>query len=131
MNTGEKIRLDKWLWAARFFKTRSLAKHAVENGKVRYNQQRCKVSKDVELGAILNIPQGTESIEITVTGLSDQRRGAPEAQLLYTETAASIKKRADALTRRKLFKDTLPISLERPTKKQRRDQARFKLEHDV
>jgi ribosome-associated heat shock protein Hsp15 len=130
MNAGEKHRLDKWLWAARFFKTRSLAKHAVENGKVRYNQQRCKVSKDVELGAILTIPQGTESIEITVTGLSDQRRGAPEAQLLYTETAASIKKRAEAMTRRKLFKDTLPISLERPTKKQRRDQARFKQEND-
>jgi ribosome-associated heat shock protein Hsp15 len=130
MSEGEKIRLDKWLWAARFFKTRSLAKHAVESGKVRYNRQRCKVSKDVEIGAVLEIPLGYDEIEITVMALSDQRRGAPEARLLYAETEASSKRREVAAARRILLKDTLPISSERPTKKQRRDQARFRLEHD-
>jgi len=130
MSDAEKCRLDKWLWAARFFKTRSLAKQAVESGKVRYNQQRCKVSKDVEIGAVLEIPLGYEDIEITVIALSDQRRGAPEARLLYAETEASCKRREMAAARRILLKDSLPISTERPTKKQRRDQARFRLEHD-
>lgn len=131
MSESEKCRLDKWLWAARFFKTRSLAKQAVDSGKVRYNQQRCKVSKEVEIGAVLEIPLGYDEIEITVIAFSNQRRGAPEARLLYVETEASIKRREVAAARRSLLKDTLPISAERPTKKQRRDQARFRLEHDI
>lgn len=127
----KKVRLDKWLWAARFFKTRNLAKEAVDSGKVRYNAQRCKVSKEVEIGAVLTLPQGYDEIEVTVLAISDQRRGAPEARLLYAETGASLKRREQAAARRLLLKDTLPISTERPSKKQRRDQLRFRLEHDL
>jgi ribosome-associated heat shock protein Hsp15 len=131
MSETEKIRLDKWLWAARFFKTRSLAKDAVESGKVRYNKQRCKVSKEVEIGAVLEIPQGYDEMEVTIIALSSQRRGAPEARLLYQETVDSLNRREAESVRRKMLKDVLPISTERPTKKQRRDQMRFKLENDL
>ena len=75
------VRLDKWLWAARFFKTRSLAKQAIENGHVRYGGERCKVSKEVALGARLLIRQGWDEIEVTVRGLSAVRGGAPQARL--------------------------------------------------
>src|SRR5690554_6872810 len=85
------IRLDKWLWAARFYKTRSLAKAAIEGGKVHYEGQRTKVSKLVEIGATLKVRQGFDEKVIIVKALSDQRRGAPEAQLLYEETPQSIK----------------------------------------
>ena len=71
------VRLDKWLWAARFFKTRSLAKHAIESGHVRYDGERCKVSKSVAVGARLSVRRGADEIELVVDGLSDQRRGAP------------------------------------------------------
>lgn len=130
MNKKLTVRLDKWLWAARFFKSRSLAKEAIEKGKVRYNNQRCKVSKDVEVGAILEIPQGYDEIEVCVQALSDQRRGAPEAALLYKETEKSRARRELESDRRKALKGILPISTERPTKKQRRDQLRFELEHE-
>src|SRR5690554_6954201 len=75
-----KVRLDKWLWAARFFKTRALAKEAIEGGKVRYNGARTKPGKVVEVGAELSIRQGWAERTVTVLGLSEQRRGAPEAR---------------------------------------------------
>jgi ribosome-associated heat shock protein Hsp15 len=78
---GDPVRLDKWLWAARFFKTRSLAKQAIESGHVRYDEDRSKVSKTVAIGARLRIRQGWDEIEVVVRGLSDERRGAPQAQL--------------------------------------------------
>lgn len=87
------VRLDKWLWAARFFRTRSLAKQAVEAGHVRYLGERAKVGRAVRIGATLNIKQGWDEREVTVLALSDQRRGAPEAQLLYEETAESLRLR--------------------------------------
>ena len=74
------VRLDKWLWAARFFKTRGLAKKAIEGGKVHYNGARAKTSKTVEVGALIRVPQGWELLEVEVVALSDQRRGAPEAR---------------------------------------------------
>lgn len=79
MSDAEKIRLDKWLWAARFFKTRSLASDAIDGGKVHYDGFRAKPSKEVRLGAILRITRGDEVWEVVVRALSMQRRGAPEA----------------------------------------------------
>src|SRR5690606_6472745 len=109
-----------------FFKTRSLAKHAIEGGKVHYEGQRCKVSKDVEVGATLTIRQGYDEYEVVVQALSDQRRGAPEAQQLYLETPASIVRREQATAERRNNKLAGIIPSDRPSKKQRRQINRFK-----
>jgi ribosome-associated heat shock protein Hsp15 len=119
----EPVRLDKWLWAARFFRTRSLAKQAVENGKVLYNGERPKVSRVVQIGASLRVAQGHDRVEIRVLGLSDRRGGAPEARLLYEETAQSLEQRAVAAAQRRA---NVPVSTERPSKKERRLISRFK-----
>jgi ribosome-associated heat shock protein Hsp15 len=118
-------RLDKWLWAARFFKTRSLAKQAVEGGKVRYNGERSKVSKIVEIGAKLALTQGWDKLEIEVIALSDQRGPAPQAQLLYRETESSRSAREKAAAERKAFAASEPQSPDRPNKKQRRQIHQF------
>ncbi len=123
--TQKKVRLDKWLWAARFYKTRALAKNAIEGGKVHYNEQRCKVSKLVEQGAMLKIRQGFDEKTVEVKTLSEQRRGAPEAALLYEETAASIKLRMDESERRRKFKHANPIFDHKPNKKERRQIHHF------
>jgi len=115
-----KVRLDKWLWAARFFKTRSLAKAAIESGKVHLDGQRVKVSKEITAGDILQIRQGWDEKVVLVKQLSDQRRGAPEAQLLYEETAASLAKREAQALARKAVGGMLDRPAHRPTKKQRR-----------
>ncbi|OOF36775.1 ribosome-associated heat shock protein Hsp15 [Rodentibacter heidelbergensis] len=120
------VRLDKWLWAARFYKTRSLAKAMIEGGKVHYNGQRAKVSKIVEVGAVLKLRQGNEEKEIEVLVLSDQRRGAPEAQLLYRETDQSVKKREEMAWARKNNALSMPHPERRPNKKERRDLLKFK-----
>lgn len=125
------IRLDKWLWAARFYKTRSLAKAAIEGGKVHYEGQRTKVSKLVEVGATLKVRQGYDDKLVVIKALSDQRRGAPEAQLLYEETAESIKNRMDKAEQRRLNKSVMPIPDHKPNKKERRDLARFKQQQDL
>jgi ribosome-associated heat shock protein Hsp15 len=122
----KKVRLDKWLWAARFFKTRSLAKQAIEGGKVQYNGAKSKVSKETELGAMLTVRQGYDEKEIEVIALSDQRRGAAEAQALYLETEASLNKRAEQSSQRKALNGLGVVSHERPNKKQRRQIHRFK-----
>ena len=85
-NTTVILRLDKWLWACRFYKTRSLAKDMIDGGKVQYNGQRCKASKTVEVGATIRLTQGTDEKTVIVRGLSEQRQAAPLAQLLYEET---------------------------------------------
>jgi len=115
-----KIRLDKWLWAARFFKTRSLAKAAIEGGKVHLDGQRVKVSKEITAGDILQIRHGWDEKVVLVKQLSDQRRGAPEAQLLYEETAASVAKREAQALARKAAGGMIDRPAHRPTKKQRR-----------
>jgi ribosome-associated heat shock protein Hsp15 len=120
------VRLDKWLWAARFFKTRGLAKAAIEGGKVRYRGERCKVSREVELGAVLQIRQGWDELEVTVLGLSDQRGPAPQARLLYEESAASRERREKASAERRAQAAGQPLSPERPNKKQRRLIHRFR-----
>lgn len=130
MSTGAhqatKLRLDKWLWAARFFKTRSLAKAAIEGGKVHLDGQRVKVSKEICVGALLQIRQGWDERVVVVKALSDQRRGAPEAQLLYQETAESIARREAEASARKAAGGMVDRPARRPTKKQRRQIHRFK-----
>jgi len=126
MNDSGKLRIDKWLWAARFFKTRSLAKAAIEGGKVQLDGQRIKVSKEIAVGDRLQIRQGFDQREVVVEALSDQRRGAPEAQLLYTETAASIAKRESESAARKAAGGMIDRPAQRPSKKQRRQIHRFK-----
>ena len=123
---GDKLRLDKWLWAARFFKTRSLAKAAVEGGKVQLEGQRVKVSREICEGDTLHIRQGWDERVVVVKALSEQRRGAPEAQLLYEETAESIAKREEAAAARKAAGGMIDRPAQRPDKRQRRQIHRFK-----
>ncbi|OOF70269.1 ribosome-associated heat shock protein Hsp15 [Rodentibacter caecimuris] len=122
----QDVRLDKWLWAARFYKTRSIAKTMIEGGKVHYNGQRPKISKIVEIGAIIKLRQGNEEKEVEILALSDQRRGAPEAQLLYRETEQSRKKREEMQWARKNNTLSMPHPERRPNKKERRDLLKFK-----
>ncbi|OEE80721.1 ribosome-associated heat shock protein Hsp15 [Vibrio genomosp. F6] len=119
------VRLDKWLWAARFYKTRSVARNMVDGGKVHYNGQRSKPSKIVELGAVITLRQGNEEKTVTIDKISDQRRGAPEAQTLYTETQESVAKREQHAQDRKLHAVS-PSPERRPDKKQRRNIIKFK-----
>lgn len=125
-----KVRLDKWLWAARLFKTRSLAKQAIEGGKVHYNGARSKVSKEIEVGALLTVRQGWAEKELEITALSDQRRGAAQAQLLYQETEQSLQRRENEAGLRKALQGTGLVSNDRPNKKQRRQIHQFKNKND-
>ncbi len=124
-NTDEKCRLDKWLWAARFFKTRSIAAEAVSGGKVRVDGDRVKSAKEVKLGMQVFIRTKDKELEVTVTGLSNIRRGAPEAQRLYQETEASISKREIIKTTRSADHAVRERGAGRPTKRQLRDIAKF------
>lgn len=114
----QKLRLDKWLWAARFYKTRSIAKAAIEGGKVHHEGSRVKVSKEIQVGDELKIRQGFDEKIVCVMALSDKRRGAPEAQQLYQETKASIEAREVRAMQRKQQLNSAPEH--RPSKKQRR-----------
>ncbi|MGX2947879.1 ribosome-associated heat shock protein Hsp15 [Frederiksenia canicola] len=125
-NETNDVRLDKWLWAARFYKTRSLAKAMIEGGKVHYNGQRAKTSKIVEIGAVIKLRQGNDEKEVEVLALSDQRRGAPEAQRLYQETEKSIAEREKLAFARKANALSMPHPDRRPNKKERRDLIKFK-----
>lgn len=126
----EKVRIDKWLWAARFFKTRSLAKKAVEGGKVQCDGQKVKPSKDITVGLVLTIRQGFDDKTVEVLALSDQRRGAPEAMLLYEETPESIAKREDRAAQRKAGVAGQIISDHKPNKKERRQILQFQRKMD-
>lgn len=120
-----KLRVDKWLWAARFFKTRSLAKTAIEGGKVQLGGQRVKVSKEIAVGDHLLIRQGWDEKEVVVLALSDQRRGAPEAQRLYRETDASVARRERAAMARKAA-GSVARPLSKPDKHERRKIAQLR-----
>ncbi|QIQ20702.1 ribosome-associated heat shock protein Hsp15 [Zophobihabitans entericus] len=124
--SDNQIRLDKWLWAARFYKTRALAREMVDGGKVHYNGQRSKPSKIVEVGAMLKLRQGSDEKEIKVLELSGQRRTATEAQQLYQETQESITKREKIAEARKMNALTMPHPDRRPDKKERRNLIKFK-----
>lgn len=125
--SSDSMRIDKWLWAARFFKTRSIAKHAIEGGKVHHNNDRVKVSREVRIGMELTIQQGFEKKTVVVKALSAIRGGAPTAQLLYEETEASIVKRELLSSQRKLHNLARPDH--RPSKKDRRDISKFREEN--
>jgi ribosome-associated heat shock protein Hsp15 len=123
-----EIRIDKWLWAARFFKTRSLAADAVNGGKVHVNGQRCKPGKDIKIGDVITVSINQYRWEIVVNDLNKQRRPAKEAALLYQEDEASSVKRQQQI---ELYKQqqALQHPSEReikPNKKQRRQIHRFK-----
>ncbi|MCE0492169.1 ribosome-associated heat shock protein Hsp15 [Pantoea sp. Mb-10] len=126
----EDVRLDKWLWAARFYKTRALAREMIEGGKVHYNGQRSKPGKVVELQAELTLRQGNDERTVIVTAVSDQRRPASEAQQMYAETDASIEKREKTALARKMNALSMPHPDRRPDKKERRDLMKFKLSGD-
>lgn len=126
-----KIRLDKWLWAARFYKTRALAKEAIEGGKVHYNGQRSKPGKIVETGGTLTLRLGWQEKIIIIDGLSDKRRGAPQAQTLYHETEDSVKRREELAWQRKTMQTAQLPPARRPTKKARRDIRRFREQNGI
>ncbi|MGI5310173.1 ribosome-associated heat shock protein Hsp15 [Rheinheimera sp. WS51] len=114
------VRLDKWLWACRFYKTRALAKSMIEGGKVHYNGQRCKASKTVEIGATVKVTQGTDEKLVIVEALSEKRLSAPLAQALYTETAESVDLRLRRAELRKTNSLFAPHPDTKPDKKERR-----------
>jgi ribosome-associated heat shock protein Hsp15 len=120
---NEKLRIDKWLWAARFFKTRSLAVEAVESGKVTINEVRIKPAKTVGAGDRLVIRLGQYYFEIVVLGISNKRGGAPEAQKLYRESDESRTRRAEIAANLKALPQ--PTFKGRPTKRDRREIERF------
>jgi ribosome-associated heat shock protein Hsp15 len=123
--THESIRIDKWLWAARFFKTRSLAAEAVTGGKIEVNGVRAKPSRIMRLGDKLNIRRGAYEWTIVVKGVARHRGPAPQAQLLYEETDESIRKREIASAQLRLERPPEFHSPGRPSKKDRRSLLRF------
>lgn len=123
---AEGVRLDKWLWAARFYKTRADAREMIEGGKVHYNGQRSKPSKLVEVAAELTLRQGNDQRTVVIEAVSDKRGSATVAQQLYRETPESIEKREKVALARKMNALTMPHPDRRPDKKERRDLMKFK-----
>ena len=137
--TEAKVRLDRWLWAARFFKTRAQAKAAIEGGKVQYHLptgtarqgdrlSRPKVGKEIVVGDTITLRRGDSPETVVVTGLSDQRGSASDAATLYTETPQSIEARESERSRRRMERLGLRVPSSRPSKTDRR--ALRKLKHD-
>jgi ribosome-associated heat shock protein Hsp15 len=127
----DRIRVDKWLWAARFFKTRSIAKTAIEGGKVHLDGQRVKVSREISVGETLVIKQGWDEKEIVVRSLSAQRGPASAARELYEETAASIEKREREAQARKAAGGAVARPTQKPGKHQRKALERLRKQFDI
>ena len=125
MTEVEKTRLDKWLWAARFFKTRALASQAVSGGKVHLNGQRIKASRPVKIDDCYQILRSQERFEIIVTGLSGKRGSATVAHSLYRETPESLSQRQSEAEKRKLAAMQRPSSDHKPNKQERRKIRQF------
>ena len=130
-NDGEqadeaRVRLDRWLWAARFFKSRSQAKDAIEAGHVRVEGQRAKPSREVANGARITAPRGHDVVDVVVTGLAERRGSASDAARLYAETNESIARRESAATARRLTGSAYIAPAARPSKRDRRALARLK-----
>ena len=125
MGEETQVRLDKWLWAARFFKTRAQASQAVAGGKVQVGGLRVKPSRSVAVGDGLRVQKEQEEFVIVILALSSQRRGAPEAQLLYEETQESIAARLQAREARRLLRVAGAAPPGRPGKRDRRLIRRF------
>lgn len=129
-DNNDKVRIDKWLWAARFFKTRTLAKTAIEGGKVQLAGQRVKVSREITAGDVLRIRQGWDERDVVVKAVSEQRRGAPIAQTLYEETADSIARRERAAEARKAA-GAMARPTQRPGKHERKALERLRKQFDT
>ncbi|MDO8651917.1 MAG: RNA-binding S4 domain-containing protein [Undibacterium sp.] len=117
---SDNARIDKWLWAARFFKTRTLATHAVELGRVLQNELRVKPSHGVKLGDLIEVHQAEQVWQIEVLRLLEVRGSASVAQTMYQETSASAAKRAVAAENKKLYQEPGAVLARRPTKRERR-----------
>jgi len=124
--SDSKVRLDKWLWAARFYKTRSIATDMINGGKVHFNGQRCKASKAVELGAIVKLRQGYDEKTVVIEKISDKRQNFSMAQTLYRETDESIAHREAESLARQSSAAMSPRPESKPDKKQRRTLINFK-----
>ena len=122
----EAVRIDKWLWAARFFKTRSLAAQAVSGGLVRIAEQRVKASRRLRRGEVVHVRRGAQAWDVVVMGLCEQRRPAPEAQTLYEETPESVEKRTSEEARREQARMRRARGPGRPTKRERRALERWR-----
>lgn len=123
--TTDSVRIDKWLWAARFFKTRSMATDAVDGGKVRLNGERIKPARGVKAGDTLDIDNGATEWEVVVQALADKRGSASVAQTLYAETEKSIAERQNKSEQRKLFREPSEAIKGRPTKRDRRQLDKY------
>jgi len=121
----KQARIDKWLWAARFFKTRTLAAQAVSGGKVQVNGSRVRASRLVQVGEILRIRRGVEEFTITVLALSSVRRPAVEARLLYEESEESVRLRQESARMRALLAAGQTMPAKRPDKRDRRKIREF------
>lgn len=126
----QKVRIDKWLWAARFYKTRSIAKDMVEGGKVHYDGHRVKPSKEVSMGASIRLRQGFDEKTVIVTGISDRRGNATMAATLYQETEESLAAREANAEQRKALSKSIPTPMGRPNKKERRKIIQFQQQQD-
>lgn len=122
----EPVRIDRWLWAARIFKTRNRAKEAVAGGKVHVNGSRVKPSRAVRVGETLSVTRERESIDLVVKSLSNRRGPASVAEELYDETSESIERRQQRSQQRGLLKDGFIASAKKPDKGERREIRRFK-----
>lgn len=122
----DTVRLDKWLWAARFFKTRALARQMVQAGKIQIDGQRCKPARNVNVGDLLKIKRKHDIMDVEILAITDQRRSAPEAQRLFQETPESVSRRAKEAELRKLAIQYNPHPDTKPDKKQRRQIHQFK-----
>lgn len=121
-----QVRLDKWLWATRFFKTRKDSVDAVNGGKVHLNGSRVKPSRNVQINDLLVITRNNEKYVVIVEGLNDKRRPAKEAQLLYSEDEKSIQARETEREIRRINNASVAMPSTKPNKKQRRQMDRFK-----
>ena len=121
------VRIDRWLWAARFYKTRSLAKAAIEGGKIHLEGQRVKPAKEIRIGQTLHISRGQTEQVVLVTGLSERRGSATIAATLYTETDESIEERQRRSAQRRMQNAGLVVPANKPSKKDRRELRKLKL----
>ncbi len=121
----DKVRVDKWLWAARFFKTRSLASHAVSGGRVEVNHTRAKPSRPVGTGDVLTIVKGELEFEVTILKLADKRCSAREAVMFYEESEESIVKREEKKVFKKMIYHSQTAPVRKPDKRDRRKIREF------